>query len=227
VEDPASQRRLAATGVVGEGPGEDLVEGGEALRPGDELHDRPRLGGVDARGDVDEHQLLHQLRPAGRERDRRQAAEGHPDHEAGVGGERLDRLGHRHGVGDGLVVVVLPPVGVAVAGEVDGDEGPVEGERHGVPRVGVLGAAVDEDGDGAGVPPDQRALRPTVGSGHGHPAQRRRAGPRQAGLAGVVGQEGELVEGGRHDPTVAKRTAGAGRHELTGVAPTRARMSSP
>ena len=89
-----------------------------------------------------------------------------PDHAAGVGSQPA----HRHGEAAASSSGRLRPsagaarVGVAVAREVDGDERPVEGEGDGVPRVGVLRPAVDEDQLGFGRPPHQRADPAAVGA---------------------------------------------------------------
>ena len=67
-----------------------------------------------------------------------------PTRVVGVGGQGVDGRGHVVGHGLGAVVAVGPPGRVAVAGQVDGHERPVQGQRHRVPGVGVLGAAVHE-----------------------------------------------------------------------------------
>ncbi len=113
--------------------------------PGDEGDDRGRLVPVDARRDVHQDEPPHQLRRLHRQRERSQPAERHPDDGARVrcaargidGRDRARVLG-------GVVRVVVPPVGVAVAREVDREEGTVERERDGVPGVRVLGAAVQQ-----------------------------------------------------------------------------------
>ena len=66
------------------------------------------------------------------------------------------------GVGGRAVVVVVPPGRVAVAREVEGDERAAERQRHRVPRVGVLGAAVEEHELGRRRRPTRSALSAVV-----------------------------------------------------------------
>ena len=44
-----------------------------------------------------------------------------------------------------MAIAPQPPVGMAVAGEIDGDQRAVEGHGDGVPGVGVLAGAVQEN----------------------------------------------------------------------------------
>ena len=91
-----------------------------------------------------------------------------------------------------------PAVGVAVAGQVDRQQRPAQGQGHGVPGVGVLGPAVDEHELG-------RPGRPRAGWRRCGPAPpRRRPGARRA----------------------ARRRAGRTRRRSRGTARTRRRGSS-
>jgi diacylglycerol O-acyltransferase len=93
--------------------------------------------------------------------------------------------------------VIVTPVGVAVAGKVDGDEGTVEGQRHRVPRVRVLRAPVKKDDLGIGVAPPEGA-DPAPGLDlDGLTAHRWRTAPWQARLLGVLVKQRELVVVGR------------------------------
>ncbi len=65
VEHAAAQRRLRPGGVELDGPLEDLVEGGEALRSGQKGGDVRALLVIDPRGDVDQGQALAPARDAG------------------------------------------------------------------------------------------------------------------------------------------------------------------
>ena len=101
---------------------------------------------VDPGRDVDQDEGVHQVRRVGGQRDGGQAAEGHADDAVGPrGASSAIDPGQVHGVGRDRKRAVGPAVGVAVPGEVDGQERTVEGEGDGVPGVGVLGPAVDED----------------------------------------------------------------------------------
>jgi hypothetical protein len=61
VQDAATQRGLAARGVVLLGAIEQLLEAGERLRPVDEVDDGLGLRSVHAGCDVHQHQAAHQL----------------------------------------------------------------------------------------------------------------------------------------------------------------------
>ena len=84
-------------------------------------------------------------------------------------------------------------VGVAVAGQVGSEERPPERHRDRVPRVGVLGAAVDQHELRKPAPPHQAADRAPVGEPrrgaphHGGPVER------QPVLGGVLVEQPELV----------------------------------
>ena len=69
-------------------------------------------------------------------------------------------VGHVLGVGLEADDALAAAVGVAVAGEVEGDERPPERHRHRVPGVRVLRAAVEEHELGRAVAPHQRAQAP-------------------------------------------------------------------
>ena len=150
-------------------------------RPVDEGRDRLGLLGRDARRDVDEHDGPHELRRVLGEGQRRQPAERHADDGPGLGRQRADHLGHVGGVaGRRRASRCGPPSEWPWPGQVDGDQRPSEGHGDGVPRVGVLGAAVEEDQLGRAVAPHQRA-EPAAGvDGRRTPAApsagRRRAG---------------------------------------------------
>ena len=114
---------------------------------------------------------------------RRHAAHRHAHDGPGVRGEGAD--GHGHVLRVPLqrqlpTGAVARPVGVAVAGQVDGDERPPERHRHRVPGVGVLRPAVEEHQLRLGAPPDQgaeaTAPAPPRRAGAARWAARRRAG---------------------------------------------------
>ncbi len=99
VQDAAPQRRLGTGRVVLDRASEQFVEAVEALGAVDELGDHRRLRLVDARGDVDEHDLAHELGRVIGQRDRRHPAQRHPDDGARVGRQRADRHRDVFGVG--------------------------------------------------------------------------------------------------------------------------------
>ncbi len=196
VEDPAPQRGERAGGVELHRALEDLVEGGERLRPGQEGGDVRALLPGDARGDVDQGQPAHRLGMGAGQGDGGGAAERHPDDQACIGRQPGDDQGDVLGHGGGVEHLgVAGPVGVAVPGQVDGHEGPVEGQRHRVPGVGVLAAAVKEHCFGRSRPPYQRAHRSARFDLDELPPHRGRAVPGQPDLAGVLLEHGELVVG--------------------------------
>jgi hypothetical protein len=85
--------------------------------------------------------------------------------------------------------------------KVDGNEGTVEGEGHGVPRVRILGAAMEQHDLGRARAPHERA----DGAGRGLDVDASNGGvaaPRNAELLGVLVKQAELVVAGRtvHDP---------------------------
>ena len=96
------------------------------------------------------------------------------------------------------------PVGMPVAGQVYGDEGPAQGEADRVPGVGVLRPAVEEDYLGTppvGVAPHERAEAPPGLDLDGAPLHTGRAAPGEPVLLGVLTEQAELVVGGRgHAP---------------------------
>ena len=115
VQDAASQRGLAAAGVVLDGPRQQVVEAVEAGGAVDEVGDRRRLLRVHAGRDVDEHERAHELGRVVGQRERRHAAERHPDDAARLGRQLGDHRGEVPPVGGGRDGAVGPPVGVAVA----------------------------------------------------------------------------------------------------------------
>ena len=134
---------------------------GEALGPVDERGDGRRLLSVHARRDVDEHDRPDELGVGVGQRDGGHAAERHADDRLGVRRQRADRRSRRRSAlsCDGERAVASA-VGVAVAGKVDRDERAAQRQRHRVPRVRVLRAAVQEHELGIGVAPDERAQVP-------------------------------------------------------------------
>ena len=76
-----------------------------------------------------------------------------------------------------------------MAGEVDCECGDAEPEYHGVPGVRVLAATVEENHPGPLCAPPQCTDRAAF-----HPGYCRK-GPVDAGLCGVLTQQGELAEG--------------------------------
>ena len=80
-----------------------------------------------------------------------------------------------------------------MAGQVDGDERTVEGERHGVPGMGVLRPAVDEDELRRRRTPYEGADPPRRRDVDERPAHCRRTVVGDPELGGVVGEVGELV----------------------------------
>ena len=146
VEDAPPQRGHRPGRVVLDRAGQEVVEAGEAGRAVDEVGDQLRLVRVDAGQHVDQHDAPHQLGGVGVERQRGQPAERHAHH-----GARRRAPGPATAIRHvGGVVRRRPsgpsraPVGVAVAGQVDGDQRPAEGQGDRVPGVGVLGAAVQQ-----------------------------------------------------------------------------------
>ena len=140
------------------------------------------------RCDVDEDQLGHQRRLAGRDPQRRQAAQRHPDEQAGMRCQLAQHRPQRLGVEFGSVVAVLTPGRAAVPGQVDGQRGQPQPEDHGVPGVRVLSAPVQEHRLGRTFAPRDRADATQVDPVY------RRQGTRHAGLFGVLGKQAELVE---------------------------------
>ena len=82
-------------------------------------------------------------------------------------------------------------------GEIDGDEGPIERHGDGVPCVGVLGPAVDQDELGGRGPPQQAAHLASRRDLDLDPPYGRRSGIGEAELGCVLREEAELVVG-RH-----------------------------
>jgi hypothetical protein len=88
-----------------------------------------------------------------------------------------------------------------VAGQVDGQERAPERQRHRVPRVGVLGPAVDEHDFGRPVAPHEAAHRAPAGEVDLRATDGRRAVPGEPCLFRVLVQHPELVR--VHRATIA------------------------
>ena len=98
-------------------------------------------------------------------------------------------------------------VGVAVTGQVDGEQRPTEGQRDRVPRVRVLRAAVEEHELRLTAPPSQRAERSTDLDLDPLPRHDGRTVERQPVLGGVLVEVRELVVGDALDHGVAPTPA--------------------
>jgi len=101
--------------------------------------------------------------------------------------------------------VVLPPVGVAVTGEVDGNDRAIESEGDGVPRVGVLATAVQQHDFRCGRTPHEGADVLATADVDRCPAHLRGALPGQPHLGGVLLEHRELVVG--HGHTAQRRVS--------------------
>ena len=99
--------------------------------------------------------------------------------------------------------MIVAPVRVTVAGEVDCYQRAAERQGDGVPGVRVLCPPVDEHHVGRLVTPDQGADAAPVGKGDGLPAHGRLPRPGQPGLACVLIEQAELVVG--HLPNLRRR----------------------
>ena len=104
---------------------------------------RSRL--ADPGGDVHDHQMRERNDPGRRHRDRGQPAHRHADQRAWLRWQAFEPFADRDGARGRMVVPVLTPIRMAVSRQVDGDKRPVQGHGHGIPRVRVLPAAVQED----------------------------------------------------------------------------------
>ena len=144
MEDAAPQRGLRAARVVLNRAGQELVEAVEAGRTVDEVGDRCGLLGVDPWSDVDQDEGAHELGCLGGQSDGGHAAERHPDHAEGVGGQLAHHRRQVATVASGRHHALGPPVGVAVPGQVHGEQRTAEHEGDGVPGVGVLSPAVHQ-----------------------------------------------------------------------------------
>ena len=177
VEHAAAQRLPVAVRRGGDGHVEHRGERREAAVA---LHQRDgahlRLGHLLVAGgrrwrDVDEHQLGHQVGLGGGDAQRGQPAQRHADHQPWRRRPLAQHRQQRLGAEPGSVVTVLAPGGAAVPGQVDRQRGHAQPEDDGVPGVGVLSAAVQEDHLRRGVTPLERAdrrrtsTRSTAGSG--------------------------------------------------------------
>ena len=83
-----------------------------------------------------------------------------------------------------------------MAREVDGDERSIEGQGHGVPRVGVLRTPVEQDQLGLTDAPHERAEPPGLDLDALAPHDRW-TGEREVELGGILVEQGELVVGRR------------------------------
>ena len=195
VQDATAQRRLGAGRVVFHGVGEDRVEVGEVLMGRHEGDDRLRLGVVCAGGDVDQPKPPHQGRMVGRQAQRRHATQRHADHRCRLRGMGLHHPGDLGGEHLRRVVLLRPPVGVAVPRQVDRQQRPPEGEGDRVPGVGVLRPAVQQHQLGRSCPPPDGAHGEAVGTLDIEPLDRRNDIDVEPRLGGVVGQHRKLVVG--------------------------------
>ena len=134
--------------------------------PFDEVDDRRRLVAVDARRDVDEHELADERRATARSS--ASAVRPPSDMPTTAAASGASCAHHRRrptrAFSAGQYAWSVAPVGVTVAGQVDREQRSVEGERDGVPGVRVLRAAVQEHELGRPGAPPQRAQRPCPGS---------------------------------------------------------------
>ena len=206
VEHAAAQRLPVAVRRGGDGHVEHRRERREtavALHQRDGAH--LRLGHLlvavgRRRRDVDEHQLRNQVGLGGGDAQRGQPAERHADHQPRRRCPLAQHRPQRLGAELRPVVAVLAPCGSAVPGQVDRQRGYAESEDDGVPGVGVLSAAVQEDHlrrggtplDGAdptgrrcarrqAAGPSRRSVRrsrPAARIRRGPPIRRRRCPPR-------------------------------------------------
>ena len=136
-----------------------------------------------------------------------------------AGASTLDDHGHVLGHGPGIEHgIVAGPVRVPVPGQVDGHQGPVEGQGHRVPGVGVLPPPWTNTDVGRIGPPHQGTDPPARGHLHELPPHGGGPVPGQPDLAGVLLEERELVvvagvvaHAGPSSP-VGRRTPAQRRH---------------
>ena len=140
-----------------------------------------------------EHHASDQLGRVGCQGHGGHPAERHADDGLGLGGELADGHGDVDGVVEGVDRRVLPGSRVSVARQVDGHQWAVEGQGHGVPGVGVLGTAVEEDELWWARSPDEGRERAAIFQGDLGPAHRGRPGPLDAVVLGVLVEHRELV----------------------------------
>ena len=195
VEHAAAQGRLRPGGVELDGPLEDLVEGGEGLRAGQKGGDVRALVVIDPGGDVDQGQALAPTRGAGwpgRSRSCRRATSPPPIGRRGPA--RRWRWPRRR----------PSPPGRGPGRRPGQSEWPCPGRStatSGRPRARATVSQVwafwpppwRNTISGGGGTPHQRAHPTTVGHLDRLAAHHGRAVPGQAGLGGVVLEEGELV----------------------------------
>src|SRR4029078_12664377 len=87
----------------------------------------------------------HQIGPEGREPDRREPPQRHPDDDARVNVEYVQHLCNRFRVRPRPVVAIAAPAGMPVAGEIDGEGWPSERQQQRVPGVCVLPTSMEQD----------------------------------------------------------------------------------
>ena len=218
----STPRRSEDTDRVGielDGPLEDLVEGGEALRAGQERGDVRALVVVDPGGDVDQGQEpATSSRMAGGQGDGGRPAERHarPPRRPRAPARRRPRPRRRPWPPDRGHGGAARPVGVPVAGQVDGHQRPVEGQGDGVPGVRVLAPAVEEHQLGRLGSPHQGA-QPAAGR-HLHRVRGGRRAARSTvrpASARVLVEQRELVVGSGEGPLMAGLPAGSHRAHST------------
>ncbi len=196
VQHPTAQRRNRTRGIEIDGSLQDLVKGGERFGTSQEGLDVRALLVVDPGGYVHQQEAAHELRMTTGQRDGRDPSERHADHGRRLGGQPADDGSHVIGHGRGLERFhCLRPVGVSMAGEVDGQQRPIEGQCHRVPGMGVLPTPVQQDQLRADRTPHQRTEPSTGGDLDGLAADGRCPLPLEPGLAGVLRKHGELVVG--------------------------------
>jgi hypothetical protein len=172
---------------------DDLVEAREEFRTVDEVEQRPGSSRSGSRSDVDDGESAHEIGTRVRKSDGRHAAERHADDEFRTRRESDDCVRNVIDHHDRPVIVVVPPLGATVAGQVEAHHGPVEGDADRVPRVRVLRPTVQQD--------DLRLCRAPAQRAHSTAGPRRDidafdgriAGPRNVVLAYPLAQQRELV----------------------------------
>ncbi len=130
-------------------------------------------------------------------------AERHADDDTSGGSVVRDGDGDIVGEVHRAVGAIGAPARVAVARQVDGEDGSAQGEGDRVPRVGVLRAAVHEHHLHRVGAPSERADLPrrtrrgivTIGHGGGDSAYRRQLGHHEPELLDVLVEQTELVVG--------------------------------
>ena len=132
---------------------------------------------VDARGDVDEHQGSHQVGRLRGQGDGGHAAEGHPDHPAGLGRQTPHDGGQVTPVAARRDRALGPSVGMPVPGQVHGQQGAAQSQGHRVPGVGVLRPPVHQHELGCPVSAPQSRLDTVRPGSTSTPTRRTSGGP--------------------------------------------------